>query len=113
MINNGDSKMADNKNKTNYYMTFIFDYKGEKQYYDWNMSFAAVCKAIRLYCESESVGLDGTDGAIWNLIVADLNADIDNSVLDKESIRDQIFKEFNSDIMSDFEDEWNYDHEGE
>jgi hypothetical protein len=100
------------KNKTNYYMTFEFDYQGEKQQYDWNMSFEAVCLAIRTYFDHNLVTLDGTDGAIWNLLLSDLNVDIFD-LLEKDYVVDIVFSKFKDEIMEDFQYEWDYDHEGE
>jgi hypothetical protein len=100
------------KNKTNYYMTFQFDYEGEKQTYDWNMSFKAVCQAIRIFCKKDSADIEATDGALWNLIVVDLKADLED-ILEDPVVVSEIQKQFQADIMEEFKDEWDYDHEGE
>jgi DNA-binding ferritin-like protein (Dps family) len=99
-------------NKTNYYMTFIFDYKDEKQHYSWDLSFSALVDAIRTYFDSRNVTLDGTDNAIWEIVGVDLEANIDK-ILEDDVVISSIYDKYKNEIMEEFEAEWNYDHEGE
>ena len=50
-----------------------FEYAGHKESADVWVPFEVFAKAARKWFDGKSVGLDGTDNAIWNALV-DLNA---------------------------------------
>ena len=52
--------------RTNYSILYEFEYKGNKESFDYDIPFDIFVNGIRKFFSNNLVDLDGTDNAIWN-----------------------------------------------
>lgn len=59
------------KDRTGMFMDVTFKYPGDEKEYSESVyiPFPIFMQAVRKYCEDSMVTLDGTDNAVWNLLV--------------------------------------------
>lgn len=97
------------KNRVNMFMEVIFKYGDEEYREDVYIPFPIFIEAVRKYFDLHLVTLDGTDNAIWNMLV-DLDC-LDN-LEDNEDIQEYC-KEMYKGTEYEEEDyeEWKDDYE--
>ena len=97
------------KNRTNMFMEVTFKYGDEEFKEDVYVPFPILMEALRKWADSNMVTLDGTDNAVWNLLV-DLGC-IDN-IEDNGDIMDicrELYK--GSEFEEEDYDSWKEDYE--
>lgn len=102
------------KNRVRMFMTVEFKYPGTEEVVkeDVYIPFPIFIEAVRKFFDSKLVGIDGTDNAIWNILV-DLGC-LDN-LEDNEDIQEyckEAYKgsEFEEEDFEDFKDEYEMLH---
>ena len=100
------------KNRVNMFMEVTFKYGDEEFRDDVYIPFPILIEAVRKYCDSKLVGLDGTDNAIWNLLV-DLKC-IDELEYNEDIIEicKELYKgsEFEEEDYEEWKDNYEFDH---
>ena len=100
------------KNRVDMFMEVTFEYNGEKFDTSVYIPFPICIEAFRRLCDNGLVTVDGTDNAIWNLLVDlgclyELENNEDFQELCKELYKGSIFEE---EDYEEWKDEYEMDH---
>lgn len=100
------------KNRVNMFMEVTFNYGDESFKEEVYIPFPIFIEAVRKFFDSRMVTLDGTDNAIWNMLV---DLDCLDSLEDNEDIQKYCKEfyagsEFEEEDYADWKDDYEMDH---
>ena len=100
------------KNRVDMFMEVTFKYGDQEFKTEVYIPYPIFVEAFRRYCDGHLVTVDGTDNAIWNLLVDldclyELESNEEIQELCKELYKDSIFEE---EDYEDWKDEYEMDH---
>jgi hypothetical protein len=100
------------KDRTGYDLEVEFEYDGKKEKVLVDIPFPIFIEAVRDYCMGRSVNMDGTDNAVWNLLI-DFDC-LDMFEDDKDFIEKckELYKgsRFEEEDYEEWKDDYEFDH---
>ena len=101
------------KSKSGYTILYKgFDYKGRVDEWDYEIPFETFMDAVRKYFQNQLVTIDGTDNAIWNVLM-----DLGDYVLDDifDTMEDWLREKCANDAYEEYAEwvDWYYDNMGD
>ena len=98
--------------ETEYYLSYKFEFKGEKEYFYLDVTFDMLMEMIREYFDLHGVDIDGKDSDVYNSLV-----DLGDGVIDAifEDREEQFTKDYEEiaykQFLEEAEEEWSLWHE--